>query len=291
MELVKSGIENKIFTIRGVQVMLDSDLAEMYQVEIRVINQAVKRNMERFPINFYFQLVSAEWDSLRSQFVTFEQGKGKHRKYLPYAFTEQGVAMLSAVLRSDVAVQVSVQIIQAFVIMRKTIGQLQGVIHRLEGIEMKQLHTDNKLELLFKALEKDIVPKQGIFFEGQLFDALVFACDLIKLAKSSIELVDNYVDETTLLLLSKRTKGVSCKVHTLIREALKKDLEKHNKQYPAIELIENRGSHDRFLIIDDVKLYHFGASLKDLGAKCFAFSRMDDLLADFNTYFLKKENN
>lgn len=287
MEPVKRDIEHKIFTIRGVQVMLDSDLAEMYQVEIKVINQAVKRNSNRFPINFHFQLVSAEWDSLRSQFVTLEQGMGKHRKYLPYAFTEQGVAMLSAVLRSDVAVQISVQIIQAFVTMRKTMGQLQSVIQRLEGVELKQLHTDNKLELLFKALERDIVPKQGIFFEGQLFDAHVFASDLIKLARSSIELVDNYVDETTLLLLSKRTKGVSCKVHTRIREVLKNDLEKYNKQYPAIELIENRGSHDRFLVIDDIQLYHFGASLKDVGKKCFAFSRMDNLLIDLKNYLLK----
>ncbi len=148
MEITISNIENKIYTIRGLQVMLDSDLAMMYQVEPRVLNQAVKRNSERFPENFCFQLTDAEWQTLRSQFVTLEGGKGKHRKYLPYAFTEQGVSMLSAVLKSDVAVKVSIQIMQAFVTMRKTLGQLQGVIQRLEGVELKQLHTDNKVEQL-----------------------------------------------------------------------------------------------------------------------------------------------
>jgi hypothetical protein len=199
------------------------------------------------------KLAPDEWNALRSQFVTLEQGTGRHRKYLPYAFTEQ------------------------------------GVIQRLEGIELKQLQSDNKLELLFRTLERDIVPKQGIFYEGQLFDAFVFASDLIKSAKTSIVLVDNYVDEITLLLLSKRLKGVNCTVHSQIRESIKLDLVKHNKQYPTIELIENRGSHDRFLIIDDQYLYHFGASLKDLGTKCFAFNQMNDLLTDFKSLFLKKE--
>lgn len=288
MELVKGNIENKIYTIRDLQVMLDSDLAELYQVELRVLNQAVKRNADRFPANFSFQLTSDEWDSLRSQIVILEEGKGKHRKYLPYAFTEQGVAMLSAVLRSEIAVKVSIQIMQAFVAMRKTLGNLHGVIQRLEGVELKQLQTDSKLEQIFKALEKVTEPKQGIFFEGQLFDAHVFASDLVKKAKKSIVLVDNYIDETTLLLLSKRKKGVSCIVHTRIKSVLQKDMEKHNKQYAPITLIENKASHDRFLILDDQELYHIGASLKDLGNTCFAFSRMDDLLATLKLNLLNE---
>jgi hypothetical protein len=287
MEISIKKIENKIFTIRGVQVMLDSDLAEMYQVELKVLNQSVKRNSDRFPDFFYFQLNDEEWKSLRSQIVTLEGGKGKHRKYLPYVFSEQGVSMLSAVLRSDFAIKVSIQIIQAFVAMRKTLTNLQGVIQRLEGLEIKQLQTDGKLEMVLNALEANTPPKQGIFFEGQLFDAHVFASDLVKQAQKSILLVDNYVDENTLLLLSKRKKGVRCIVHTRLHSVLQKDIEKHNKQYPNIDLIENKSSHDRFLILDDPMLYHIGASLKDLGNKCFAFSRMDNLLDDVQTKLLK----
>ena len=213
------------------------------------------------------------------------------RRYLPFAFTEQGVAMLSAILRSEIAVKVSIQIMQAFVALRKTLGNLHGVIQRLEGVELKQLQTDSKLEQIFKALDKDTTPKQGIFFEGQLFDAHVFASDLVKKAKKSIILLDNYVDESTLLLHSKRKKVVSCTVHTRIKPVLHKDLEKHNKQYEPIALVENKSSHDRFLILDDEELYHIGAFLKDLGYKCFAFSRMDDLLRDVKLKLLKDGGN
>ena len=166
MEITINQIENKIHSIRGMQVMLDSDLALMYQVEPRILNQSVKRNSERFPENFCFQLTVEEWQTLRSQFVTLEGGKGKHRKYLPYVFTEQGVSMLSAVLRSDIAIKVSIQIMQAFVAMRKTMGQLHGLIQRLEGVEMRQLQTDSKLEQVLKALEKHQPAKQGIFFKA-----------------------------------------------------------------------------------------------------------------------------
>jgi len=218
MEISINQIENKIYTIRGVQVMLDSDLAEMYQVETKRINEQVKRNEKRFPNGFMFQLNQREWDDLKSQIATSSSNlhlksqiattKMNHggRRKLPYVFTEQGVSMLSAVLTSDTAIEVSIQIIQAFVTMRKTLGQLQGVLQRLEGVELKQLQTDSKLEQVLKALEKDLPPKQGIFFEGQLFDAHIFASDLIKQATKSLILVDNYVDETTLLLLSKRKK-------------------------------------------------------------------------------------
>jgi len=285
MELTIGQIENKIYTLIGVQVMLDSDLAELFSVNTKRLNEQVKRNLKRFPKDFMFQLTTIEFDFLRSQFATSSLTHGG-RRVLPYVFTEQGVSMLSAVLNSDSAIAVSIQIIQAFVAMRKTLGQLHGVIQRLEGVEMKQLQTDSKLEAVLNALEKDVPPKQGIFFEGQLFDAYVFASDLIKQAKDSVLLVDNYVNETTLLLLSKRTLGVSCTVYTRNNELLNKDLEKHNQQYPAIKLIENQSSHDRFFILDDAQLFHIGASLKDLGNKCFAFSRMDDLLPDLQRNLL-----
>jgi hypothetical protein len=211
----------------------------------------------------------------------------KHSSSMPYAFTEQGVAMLSAVLRSDVAVQVSIQIIQTFVAMRKTLSNLHGVIQRLETVELKQLQTDNTIEKILKAWEKDEMPKQGIFFEGQLFDAYVFVSNLIKKAKLSLILVDNYVNENTLHVLSKRKAKTSCTIHTRMNATLKLDLAKHNEQYPEITMLENKASHDRFLLIDEKELYHFGASLKDLGNKCFAFSRMDELLPDLNEKLLK----
>jgi len=289
MEINTIQIENRIYAIRGVQVMLDSDLAAMYQTETKYINRAVNRNPSRFPDIFAFQLIEEEWTALKFQIGTLntKEGRGTHRKYLPTVFTEQGVSMLSAVLNTEVAVHVSIQIIQAFVAMRKTMGQLDGVILRLEGVELKQIKMDIKLEQVFKALERDVPAKQGIFFEGQLFDAHVFVSNLIKQANKSVFLVDNYVDESTLLLLSKRKTLVSCTVYTRISAVLKKDLEKHNLQYGAIHLIENHSSHDRFLILDNTQLYHIGASLKDLGKKCFAFSRMDDVLPELRTKILK----
>jgi len=172
MEINTVQIENRIYAIRGVQIMLDSDLAAMYQTETKYINRAVNRNPSRFPDIFAFQLIEEEWTALRFQIGTLntKEGRGTHRKYLPTVFTEQGVSMLSAVLNTEFAVQVSIQIIQAFVAMRKTLGQLDGVIQRLEGVEQKQIKMDIKLEQVFKALERDVPAKQGIFFEGQLFD-------------------------------------------------------------------------------------------------------------------------
>jgi hypothetical protein len=285
MELVQSNIENKIYAIRGVQVMLDSDLAEFYNTETKFINRAVKRNASRFPKEFMFQLTEQEWQSLRFQSGTSSEGHGG-RRYFPNVFTEQGIAMLSAVLHTEIAVNVSIQIMKAFVAMRKSLGQLHGLLQRMEGLEVKQLNTDQKIEQIFEILDRQIAPRQGIFFEGQLFDAHVFVSNLIKTAKKSIVVVDNYVDETTLLLLTKRNDGVGCNVLTRINNSLKNDIEKHNKQYPPIELIENKGSHDRFIIIDQTHLYHFGASLKDVGKKCFAFSQMDNLLSEIQTKLL-----
>ncbi|PIP39970.1 DNA-binding protein [Candidatus Desantisbacteria bacterium CG_4_9_14_3_um_filter_40_11] len=268
-------IQNCIYTIRGVQVMIDRDLSELYEVETKVLNQAVKRNSERFPEEFMFQITDDEFNRLRSQFVTLNQRGG--RRYLPYAFTEQGVAMLSAVLRSETAVKISVQIIKAFVSIRRFILSNAQVFQRLDTLEIKQINTDKKIDKVLNAIEsKEIQPKQGIFFDGQIFDAWQFVSDLIRSASKSIILIDNYVDDSVLALLAKRKKGVSVTILTKkISRQLEADVEKFNEQYPAVAIKKFTASHDRFMIIDDTTLYHFGASLKDLGKKWFAFSKMD----------------
>ena len=268
-------IQSRIFTIRSVQVMLDRDLAELYKVETKVLNQAVKRNIGRFPESFRFQLSQEEKNELVTNCDRFETLK--HSTVLPHAFTEQGVSMLSAVLRSDTAIQISIQIINAFVEMRQFLATNAAIFRRLDNIEQKQLITDSKLHEVFKALEvREIKPKQGIFFDGQIFDAYVFVADLIKSADKSIMLIDNYVDETVLTLLAKRKKNTSATIYTKsISKQLQLDLKKHNQQYPPIKIKILKQAHDRFLILDDKTVYHIGASLKDLGKKWFAFSKMD----------------
>ena len=279
-------IQNKIFAIRGVQVILDKDVAAFYGVKPIRLREQIKRNPSRFPVDFVFQLMEADIQYLVSQnAIPSKQILGGTS---PYVFTEQGVAAVSGVIKSEMADHVSVAIARAFVAMRKTLGQLHGVIQRLEGVELKQLQTDNKLENVLKALEKDVLPKQGIFFEGQLFDAYVFVSQLIKKAKKSVMLIDNYIDETTLLLLNKRNSEVIGTIYTRLNASVNKDLLKYNKQYRAINWFENSSTHDRFLILDNIELYHFGASFKDLGNKCFAFSRMDDLLEDLQKKLLNQ---
>ncbi len=282
-------IENLIFTIRGKEVMLDKDLASMYQVETRVLNQAVKRNIDRFPSAFRFQLTKEDYENLssqvvtsnsRSQFVTLNQNtikQGQNIKYLPYAFTEQGVAMLSAVLRSEVAIQVSIQIMNAFVEMRKVIAAHSNLLQRMGDFEIKQLENDQKFNQIFKALEAGNPKiKQGVFFNGQTFDAYTFVADIVRQAKTSIQLIDNYIDDSVLLLFAKRKKEVSVTLYTkTITKVLQQDIKKYNQQYPNIALKKFDKAHDRFLIIDNKTVYHIGASLKDLGKKWFAFSIID----------------
>ncbi len=287
-------IQNKIYTIRGVQVMMDRDLAVLYGVETKVFNQAVKRNIERFPEKFRFQLTEKEYDnlrlqnrtsslddSLRSQFVTLESQRGKHRKYLPYVFTEQGVSMLSAVLRSQTAIEVSIKIIDTFVNMRKFLSQNASLFTRIESIEKRQISyeikNDTRVDAILNAIEEKGTPqKQHIFYDGQIFDAYLFVSDIIKSAKSSIKLIDNYIDESIFVLFSKRDAKVDMTIYTSkISKQLQLDLEKHNAQYPKIEIKKFELSHDRFLIVDEKEVYHFGASLKDLGKKWFAVSKMD----------------
>lgn len=276
-ELIKADtISGKIYLIRGLQVMLDRDLAELYGVETKALNQAVKRNADRFPSAFMFQLSDREFSDWRSQIVTSNSDKMGLRR-APYAFTEQGVAMLSAVLRSKVAVDVSIQIMQAFVAMRRFMLSNAEMFRRLDSLEIRQLHTEKKVDAVLDAISmQDVVPRQGVFFDGQIFDAYSFVCKLIRKAKTSIELIDNYVDDSVLTVLSKRKKNVSARIYSKsVSKQLQLDQEKHNTQYPSVEIILFANAHDRFLILDGKEVYHLGASLKDLGKKWFAFSKIE----------------
>jgi len=282
LQLQPSNIQNKIYTIRGLQIMIDTDLSLLYGVETKVMNQAVKRNKERFPETFRFQLTDIEYkDCSRSQIVTLNEEtktkRGQNIKYLPYAFTEQGIAMLSAVLRSETAINTSIQIINAFVEMRKFILNNAQLFQRIETVEHKQIETDKRIDQILNALDSGTTkPKQGIFYNGQIFDAWLFVSDLIITANKSLVIVDNYVDESVLVLLTKRKPNVRATIYTQkVSKQFQLDIEKHNAQYEAVEMKEFKQSHDRFLIIDDTVIYHFGASLKDLGKKWFAFSRFE----------------
>jgi len=269
-------VSARIFTLRGVQVLLDRDLAQFFEVQPIRLREQVKRNTARFPTDFMFQLTPEEVAAMVSQnAIPSKQHLGG---YLPYAFTEEGVAALTAVLRSPRAIDAGIQIVRAFVSMRKFILNHARIFERLDEVERRQLFADQKFEQLFTALESrsSSPPLQGIFFEGQIFDAYTFASDLIRRAKKSIILVDNYVDDSVLLLLSKRRPAVAATIYTKkISAPLALDLQKHQAQYPAIEIKTLAGFHDRFLLLDGDILYHLGASLKDLGKQCFAFSRLD----------------
>ncbi|MGV8172561.1 MAG: ORF6N domain-containing protein [Candidatus Woesearchaeota archaeon] len=273
-EISIQDIRDRIHMIRGLHVMLDEDLAILYDVPTKRLNEQVKRNMSRFPEKFAFQLAESEMYYLKSQIATSSWGG---RRTLPYAFTEQGVAMLSGVLKSDTAVRISIQIIDAFVVMRRFIATNGRIFQRLNSIERKQVEYDTKFEQIFDAIQsKDISLDKGIFFDGQVFDAYAFVSGIIRGAKKSIILIDNYIDDSVLILLTKRNKDVSVTILTKeISEQLSLDIEKHNSQYPQIDVKEFKYSHDRFMIIDDIEVYHFGASLKDLGKKWFAFSKFD----------------
>ena len=285
---VENNVESLIRVIRGQQVMLDRDLAELYGVETRRLNEQVKRNIERFPEDFMFQLTSNEFDNLKSQIAISSWGGVRK---LPYAFTEQGVAMLSGVLKSSTAVEANIRIMRAFVSMRHFMVNNAAVFQRLETIEFNQLESnkvqvkilahqevqDHRIDEIFRRLDEGMYkPKQGIFFDNQIYDAYSFVSELVKSAKQRIILIDNYVDETVLTLLDKRGENVSATIYTQqISRQLRLDVDRHNSQYPPIEVDVFRRSHDRFLCIDDT-VYHVGASIKDLGKKWFAFSKMED---------------
>lgn len=285
-------IQTLIYEIRGFQVMLDSDLAKLYQIETKNLNKAAQRNVERFPEDFRFQLTDEETKCLRFQIGTSNSGAGG-RRYNPWVYTEQGVSMLATVLHSEVAVQVSVSIIRAFVQMRHFISANGSLFARLDSVEKRQIETEEKLnrnllridekldtneknfEKVFDALEAADLPKQGVFCDGQIFDSYKFVSDLIRKAKTSIVLVDNYVDDTVLSMLDKRKSGVSATIYTQsISKQLTLDLQKHNAQYAPIDVRVIKNFHDRFLFLDEKTIYHIGASVKDLGKKVFGFSKL-----------------
>ena len=298
-------IEPLIRTIRGQQVLLDSDLAILYGVETKRLNQQVKRNIERFPEDFMFQLTQEEVICSRSQIATLNKGTNLRSqiatssqevslksqivtsshggvRYLPYAFTENGIAMLSSVLRSPIAIQVNIRIMRAFTTMRQFIASNAQIFQRLDVMEQNQLalaahqvETDHKLEEVFRRLDSgNVPPHQGIFYDGQIFDAYTFINDRIREATTRIILIDNYIDDSVLTILSKRTDNVTATIYTKKPSAqLQLDIQKHNAQYPPISIVEFDRSHDRFLCIDET-VYHLGASIKDLGKKWFAFNRM-----------------
>jgi len=279
-EIVKKDeIHSRIYTLRNVQVMMDKDLAQFYDVKPIRLREQVKRNPKRFPSDFMFQLTEEEVDLMVSQnAIPSKQHLGGS---LPFVFTEQGVAAISAVLTSERAIEVNIQIMRAFIAMRKFITTNAQIFQRLNIVERKQLEhkleSDEKFNLIFTALEeKETVPRQGIFFDGQIFDAYKFVSDLIRTAHKSIIIIDNYIDDTVLIHLTKRRKNVKVTILTkTITKQMTLDVEKYNKQYQPVDITEFNNSHDRFLIIDDKTVYHFGASLKDLGKKWFAFSKID----------------
>lgn len=278
-------IENLIYYVRGQQVMIDSDLAMLYNVETKRLNESVKRNAKRFPESFCFQLTEEEYTSLRSQFATSnaeaEKSTKGGRRYLPYAFTEQGIAMLSAVLRSDEAIQVSVNIMNTFVKMRRFLTENTLMFDKLNSLELKQLEyqkeSNEKFNQIFAYISGHEETEQRIFFEGQIYDAFSLLVSLVEKAEKSIILVDNYVDVETLNILAKKKENVDVTIYTVRRTRLtSQDIMKFNSQYPTLTVNYTDVFHDRFLIVDDTTAYHIGASLKDAGKKCFGINRIEE---------------
>mgnify|MGYP004565222909 CR=1 FL=1 len=294
-------IKNLIYTIRGKQVMLDSDVAMLYHYPTKRINEAVNRNQQRFPKNFCFQLTEEEYKILRcknsnlnevnseniiedkflrSQSATLEKntGRGKHRKYLPNVFTEQGIAMLSGLLKNDIAIQVSINIMNAFVEMRRFLAVNGQLFERLTNVEYKLLEHDKKFDQVFNQLQQEENIKQKIFFEGQIYDAYSLIIDIIKKADKKILIIDNYIDDSVLKMLTKKNKNVEVVILTSEKSSIEKiDIQKFNKEYPVLKVAKTNKFHDRFIVIDNKEMYHLGASIKDLGKKCFGINKIEDV--------------
>lgn len=265
-------IENMIFEVRGVQVMLSSDVAILYQIETRILNQVIKRNIDRFPSTFCFQLTDEEIDrlSLRSQFATLNKSnnlRGQHYKYLPYVLTEQGIMMLSGLLKSDIAVKVNIQIIDAFVKMRRYFANNFNTNELL-------LNHENRIQLLENTLDSFKEQRiKKIFFEGQIYDAYSILIDILNKARTEIIIIDNYASKELLDIL----KDINLKIIIVSKNVDSVLKEKYTKQYKNVEFIDNNSFHDRFIILDRSKLYTCGASFKDLGKKCFAICEFNDI--------------
>ena len=293
-EFAIKDIKNLIYTIRGKQVMLDSDVAMLYHYQTKRINETVSRNKERFPENFCFKLTEDEAKNLksqviilnsnhennRSQFATcYKNENNKHRgkKYLPYVFTEQGIAMLSGLLKNNIAIQVSINIINAFVEMRKFLMINGQIFERLTNIEYKLLEHDNKFDEVFNQLQLEENIKQRIFFEGQIYDAYSLIIDIIKKANKKILIIDNYIDDSILKMLTKKKNNVEVVILTSNKSNIQNiDIQKFNKEYPILKVARTNKFHDRFIVIDNKEMYHLGASIKDLGKKCFGINKIED---------------
>lgn len=283
VEMIRSDVKNMIYIIRNQQVMIDSDLATLYQVETKNLNKAMKRNQQRFPEDFCFQLSKEEFENLRFQIGASSLEKNSYggRRYMPYVYTEQGISMLSSVLRSEVAINVSIGIMRAFVEMRRFIANNALLFERISNVELKQLEyqkqTDEKLEQIFEYISEHEESSQKVFFDGQIYDAFSLIVSLIQKAEKEITLIDGYVDVGTLNLLSKKKENVSVTIYTQKRTKLTKaDAENFNAQYPTLAVKHTKAFHDRFLILDRKTAYHVGASLKDAGKKCFGINLIQD---------------
>ena len=267
-------IQNLIYTIRGKQVMLDSDVANLYHTETRAINQALKRNIDRFPEDFCFQLTEDEMENMRSQFVIAYK---RNNRYLPYVFTEQGIIMLSSLLKSEIAIKVSVKIVEAFVRMRHYLRDNGQLFERVTTLEYQQIENNKKFDLVFDKLQEKQIENQRIFYDGQIYDAYSLIIDIIKRAESKITIIDNYIDDSVLKMLSKKKENVEVVILTSNKCNIQNiDIQKFNKQYPTLKVAKIDKFHDRFIILDEKELYHIGASIKDLGKKCFAINRIEN---------------
>ena len=284
-ELTNEEIKKLIYTVRGKQVMIDSDVAMLYHYETKKINQTVKRNKNRFPENFCFQLTEMELENMWSQIVTtskLEDNKYRSKKYLPYVFTEQGIAMLSGLLKNDIAVQVSINIMNAFVEMRKFIYNNKNLFERVINIE-NQIDEkfdgyDRKFDEIFSRLQLEENIKQRIFFNGQIWDSYSLIVDIIKKANEKITIIDNYIDDSILKMLSKKKENVEVNILTSEKSNIQNlDIKKFNKEYPLLKVERTNKFHDRFIIIDEKEMYHIGASIKDLGKKCFGINKIEDM--------------
>lgn len=269
-------IKNLIYTIRGKQVMLDSDVAWLYHYETKRINETVKRNTERFPIEFCFQLTSQEYEVLKSQIATSKIRGGKQK--LPYVFTEKGILMLSGLLKNEIAIEVSIKIVEAFVEMRKFISSNGQLFERLTNVEYKLLEHDKKFDKVFDQLQHEENIKQKVFFEGQIYDAYSLIIDIIKKANRKILIIDNYIDDSVLKMLTKKNEKVVVVILTSEKSNIQKiDIQKFNKEYPILKVAKTNKFHDRFIVIDNKEMYHLGASIKDLGKKCFGINKIEDI--------------
>lgn len=287
IEPAQFDIKSMIYVVRNQQVMVDSDLAILYQVETKVLNRSVKRNNKRFPEDFCFQLTTEEYEVLRCQFVTSKINADRTadnrggRRYLPYVFTEQGISMLASVLHSEIAINVSISIMRAFVEMRRFISNNSMLFERISTVELRQLEyqkqTDEKLEQIFEYISEHEESSQKVFFDGQIYDAFSLIVSLIQKAEKEITLIDGYVDVGTLNLLSKKKSDVTVTIYTQKQTKLTKaDVKNFNAQYPTLKIKYTKVFHDRFLILDRTTAYHVGASLKDAGKKCFGINLIQD---------------